>query len=134
MHVTHQFAFRWPAGRYGILPSNSSVNNQKKPLEFSKILLKNIVFKDILLKLVSLRGEEPPMPRDGENTLGEKLVTPELELAVLAFWAAAMDVKRRFSRQEIEALPELSRAIAAAHLLPAAIGWDDVLADQIAQA
>jgi hypothetical protein len=36
-------------------------------------------------------------------------------------------MERCFSRQEIEALPELSRAIASAHLLPAAIGWDDVL-------
>ena len=45
-----------------------------------------------------------------------------------------MDVERRFSRQEIEALPELSRAIAAANLLPAAIGWDDVLSDQVTKA
>jgi hypothetical protein len=40
-------------------------------------------------------------------------------------------VERSFSRREIEALPELSRAIAAAHLLPAAIDWDDVLTDQV---
>ena len=45
-----------------------------------------------------------------------------------------MDVERRFSRQEIEALPELSRAIAAANLLPAAIGWDDLLSDQVTKA
>ena len=74
------------------------------------------------------------MPRDGDDTLGNKLITPTLELAVLGLWAAAMDVERRFSRQEIEAWPELSRAIAAANLLPAAIGWDDVLSDQVTKA
>jgi hypothetical protein len=52
---------------------------------------------------------------------------------VLSFWAAAMQLERSFSRREIEALPELARAIAAAHLLPAAIGWDDVLTDQFAK-
>jgi hypothetical protein len=36
-----------------------------------------------------------------------------------------MHMERSFSRQEIEALPALSRAVAAAHLLPGAIGWDD---------
>ena len=71
------------------------------------------------------------MPRDGDDIIGSKLITPTLELAVLGLWAAAMDVARRFSRREIEALPELSRAIAAAHLLHAAIGWDDVFPDQV---
>ena len=71
------------------------------------------------------------MPRDGYDTLGDKLVAPTLELAILGLWAAAMNVERSFSRREIEALPELSRAIAAAHLLPAAIGWDDVFPDQV---
>jgi hypothetical protein len=70
------------------------------------------------------------MPRDGEDILGDKLVTPELELAVLRLWAAAMHMERSFSRQEIEAIPALSRTIAEAQLLPAAIGWDDVLADE----
>lgn len=70
------------------------------------------------------------MPRDGEDILGEKLVTPELELAILRLWAAAMHMERSFSRQEIEAIPALSRTIAEAQLLPAAIGWDDVLADE----
>ena len=74
------------------------------------------------------------MPRDGEDTLGEKLVSPTLELAVLSLWAAAMHLERSLSRREIEALPELSRAIAAAHLLPAAVGWDDVISDQYAKA
>lgn len=74
------------------------------------------------------------MPRDGDDILGEKLVAPTLELAVLGLWAAAMHLERSFSRQEIEALPELSRAIAAAQLLPAAIGWDDVLSDQVTRA
>lgn len=66
------------------------------------------------------------MPRDGEDTVSEKLLTPALELAILRLWAAAMHMERSFSRQEIEALPALSRAVAAAHLLPGAIGWDDV--------
>ena len=66
------------------------------------------------------------MPRDGQDILDDKLVTPELELAILRLWAAAMHMERSFSRQEIEALPALSRAVAAAHLLPGAIGWDDV--------
>ncbi|MFO0466538.1 MAG: hypothetical protein ACK5ZB_04510 [bacterium] len=70
------------------------------------------------------------MPRDGDEILGEKIVTPELELAVLRLWAAAMHMERSFSRQEIEAIPALSRTIAEAQLLPAAIGWDDVLADE----
>ncbi|MFO0156886.1 MAG: hypothetical protein ACK53U_03860 [Alphaproteobacteria bacterium] len=74
------------------------------------------------------------MPRDGEDIQGEKLITPELELAVLRLWAAAMHMERSFSRQEIDALPELSRAIAAAHCLPGAIGWDDVLPDQFKDA
>jgi hypothetical protein len=42
-----------------------------------------------------------------------------------------MHMERSFSRQEIEALPELSRTITAAHLLPGAIGWDDVLPEQL---
>lgn len=71
------------------------------------------------------------MPRDGEDILGEKLVTPELELAILRLWAAAMHMERSFSRQEIEAIPALSRTIAEAHSLPAAIGWDDVLPEHI---
>jgi len=71
------------------------------------------------------------MPRDGEDALSEKLVSPALELAILRLWAAAMHMERSFSRQEIEALPELSRAIAAAHLLPGAIGWDDVLPEHL---
>jgi hypothetical protein len=71
------------------------------------------------------------MPRDGEDILGEKLVTPELELAILRLWAAAMHMERSFSRQEIEAIPALSRTIEEAQLLPAAIGWDDVLPEHI---
>ncbi|MFM7612198.1 MAG: hypothetical protein ACKO9A_25400 [Alphaproteobacteria bacterium] len=71
------------------------------------------------------------MPRDGEDILDEKLVTPELELAILRLWAAAMHMERSFSRQEIEAIPALSRTIAEAQLLPAAIGWDDVLPEHI---
>jgi len=74
------------------------------------------------------------MPRDGEDILGDKLVTPELELAILRLWAAAMHMERSFSRQEIEAIPALSRTIAEAQLLPSAIGWDDVLPEHIAGA
>jgi hypothetical protein len=74
------------------------------------------------------------MPRDGDDIVGEKLITPTLELAVLGLWAAAIHLERSFSRREIEALPELSRAIAAAHQLPTAVGWDDVISDQYAKA
>jgi hypothetical protein len=71
------------------------------------------------------------MPRDGDDNLAVNRISPALELAILRLWAAAMHMERSFSNQEIEALPELSRAIAAAHLLPAAIGWDDVLSEQL---
>ena len=71
------------------------------------------------------------MPRDGQDILDDKLVTPELELAILRLWAAAMHMERSFSRQEIEAIPALSRTITEAQLLPAAIGWDDVLPEHI---
>jgi hypothetical protein len=43
-----------------------------------------------------------------------------------------MHMERSFSRQEIEAIPALSRTIAEAQLLPAAIGWDDVLPEHVA--
>ena len=71
------------------------------------------------------------MPRDGDDNLAGNRISPALELAILRLWAAAMHMERSFSNQEIEALPELSRAIAAAHQLPAAIGWDDVLSEQL---
>lgn len=71
------------------------------------------------------------MPRDGDDNLAGNRISPALELAILRLWAAAMHMERSFSNQEIEALPELSRAIAAAHLLPAVIGWDDVLSEQL---
>ncbi len=74
------------------------------------------------------------MPRDGDDMPNEKLVSPALELAILRLWAAAMHMERSFSRQELEALPALSRAIAAAHLLPAAIGWDDITPEHHAEA
>ena len=74
------------------------------------------------------------MPRDGDDIVGQKLISPTLELAILGLWAAAMHVERSFSRQEIEAVPELSRAIAAANLLPAAIGWGDVVPEPVVKA
>ena len=74
------------------------------------------------------------MPRDGDDIVGQKLISPTLELALLGLWAAAMNLERSFSRQEIETLPELSRAIAAANLLPAAIGWGDVVPEPVMKA
>lgn len=74
------------------------------------------------------------MPRDGDDIVGQKLISPTLELAILGLWAAAMNLERSFSRQEIETLPELSRAIAAANLLPAAIGWGDVVPEPVMKA
>ena len=74
------------------------------------------------------------MPRDGDDIVGQKLISPTLELAILGLWAAAMNLERSFSLHEIEALPELSRAIAAANLLPAAIGWGDVVPEPVMKA
>jgi hypothetical protein len=74
------------------------------------------------------------MPRDGDDIFEQKLISPTLELAILGLWAAAMNLERSFSLQEIEALPELSRAIAAANLLPAAIGWGDVVPEPVMKA
>jgi len=50
------------------------------------------------------------------------------------FWAAAIEMERQFSRQEIEAIPALSRVIHAAHMLPAAIGWHDVKPQPLTEA
>ena len=74
------------------------------------------------------------MPRDGDDIFGQKLISPTLELAILGLWAAAMNLERSFSLHEIEALPELSRAIAAANLLPAALGWGDVVPEPVMKA
>lgn len=67
------------------------------------------------------------MAQDEFDVYMKKPVSPELELAVLHFWAAALQMERSFSRQEIAAIPELSRVIKMAQALPSAIGWDDVL-------
>lgn len=75
-----------------------------------------------------------PMERDDYDPQGNEGTSPVLQLAILSFWAAVMHIEQNFSRQEIAALPELSRAIQAAHLLPAAIGWDDVLASYMVEA
>lgn len=61
------------------------------------------------------------------NFLDQKPVSPELQLAVLRLWAAALQMEQSFSRQEIEAVPGLFQAIQVVHSLPSAIGWDDVL-------
>ena len=69
------------------------------------------------------------MAREEFDPFDNEPISTELELAVLRFWAAAMQMERSFSRQEIEAIPGLSLAIEAAQSLPAAIGWDDVVSD-----
>jgi hypothetical protein len=58
-------------------------------------------------------------------------VSPQLELAILHLWAAAMQIEQGFSRQEVESIRALSRAIDAIHSLPSAIGWDDVLPNYV---
>ena len=67
------------------------------------------------------------MSQDDFDVFMKKPISPELELAVLHFWAAALQMERNFSRQEIAAIPELSRVIQMAQALPSAIGWDNVL-------
>ncbi len=67
------------------------------------------------------------MSQDDFDVFMKKSISPELELAVLHFWAAARQMERNFSQQEIAAIPELSRVIEMAQALPSAIGWDDVL-------
>jgi hypothetical protein len=54
-------------------------------------------------------------------------ISPALELAVLSLWAAAIQMEKNFSRQEIEAVPGLTRAIENLRLLPASIGWEKEL-------
>ncbi|MCA3322799.1 MAG: hypothetical protein INF79_10720 [Roseomonas sp.] len=66
------------------------------------------------------------METDKIESLYAVPMSPMLELAVLSFWATAIQIERSFGRREIEAIPELSRAIQAAHSLPLAIGWGDV--------
>lgn len=72
------------------------------------------------------------MPSESEDA--DDSITPMLELAILRFWAAGMHMERSFSRQEIDLIPELSRAIEAVQRLPAAIGWDDVCSTTIKDA
>jgi len=74
------------------------------------------------------------MSMTSEREDADESITPKLELAILRFWAAAMHMERNFRRQEIDSIPELSRAIEAVQLLPAAIGWDDVLSTAIKDA
>jgi hypothetical protein len=69
-----------------------------------------------------------------DHSFGKTPLTPEFELAIMHFWAAATELERQFSRQEIEAIPALSRVIHAAHKLPAAIGWHDVRPQPLTEA
>lgn len=74
------------------------------------------------------------MAQEDFNPHDRRPISPALELAILNLWARAMEVERSFSRQDIEAIPELSRAIEAAKALPAAIGWDNVLSAYVLEA
>lgn len=56
---------------------------------------------------------------------GSTSPNPDLQLAILRFWAQAIDITRTFSQAEIKMVPELVAAISAVKLLPAAIGWED---------
>ena len=73
------------------------------------------------------------IPENHNETLDEKRLSPEFELAIMHFWAAATQMERNFSRKEIEAVPALMRAIRAAQQLPGAIGWHDVNPQQTAE-
>jgi hypothetical protein len=56
---------------------------------------------------------------------GSHSPSPDLQLAILRFWAEAVSIVRNFRQSEIRAIPELAAAIKAAELLPSAIGWGD---------
>jgi hypothetical protein len=71
------------------------------------------------------------MAREELNPQDKNPVSPELQLAVLRLWAAAVQMEQGFSRHEIEAIPGLSQAIEAAQSLPTAIGWGDVLSGYV---
>ncbi len=49
----------------------------------------------------------------------------EEQMMVLDFWAHGMDILLKFSPEKISAVPGLKEAIAAASVLPAAVGWGD---------
>ena len=59
------------------------------------------------------------MPMTG-NTLK---ISHDQEIAILRFWAQAMDIARTFRDDEIRSVPGLAAAIEAARPLPDAIGW-----------
>lgn len=69
----------------------------------------------------------PGMAREEFKAQDNNPVSPELQLAVLRLWAAALQMEQGFSRHEIESVPGLAQAIQAVQSLPSAIGWDDVL-------
>jgi hypothetical protein len=47
------------------------------------------------------------------------------ELMVLQFWAHGMDIRQKFSKEQIRAVPSLGKAIAAVSRLSDEIGWGD---------
>jgi hypothetical protein len=49
----------------------------------------------------------------------------EEELMILLFWAHGIDLARKLSQEQLQALPELKRAIDAVSGLPDVIGWGD---------
>jgi hypothetical protein len=51
--------------------------------------------------------------------------SPDLELAVLRFWAHGLSLSQQFSRAEIASVPGLAEAIDAIRSLPGAIGRDE---------
>jgi hypothetical protein len=54
-----------------------------------------------------------------------RALSVELELAVLRFWAAGVDITQKFGQSEINSVPGLATAIEAVKALPLVIGWGD---------
>jgi hypothetical protein len=56
---------------------------------------------------------------------GSDTISPEQEIEILQFWAQAMDIKRKFTPEQIQSVRGLSEAIEAALKLPDEIGWGE---------
>lgn len=56
---------------------------------------------------------------------GQAKLSMEEQMMVLQLWAYSRDILRKFSEEQIEAVPGLRDAIDNASGLPEAIGWGD---------
>ncbi len=56
---------------------------------------------------------------------GSETISPEQEIEILQLWAQAMDIKQKFTPEQIGSVPGLSGVIEAALKLPDEIGWGE---------